>query len=121
MSHSITPIADDVRLDLGHTIKTGALSLRDDRLVLVTPTGTAEVLAKSVFVGIDGDTIAARQGAVLIEEFGLSQKLPAALVASGHLREVSRHSAISPWGVDVVELEPTHPFRAPSAADTESE
>lgn len=121
MSHTITPIADDVRLDLGRTIKAGALSMRDGHLVLVTPAGTPEVLANPVFVGIDGITIAAAEGAVLIEEFAMHQQLPAALVSTGFLRETRRHRAISAWDVDVVELEPVHPFPAPAAADTESE
>jgi hypothetical protein len=94
-------IAEDVRLDLGHTDLVGTLVFDGGGLVLVTPSGSTHLLGDHT--SMDGK-FQAPDGHILIEEVGLSRTLPAALVALGCFTETERHKGFSAWGADVVEL-----------------
>lgn len=100
---AVITIAEDVRLDLGHTDLVGTLVLDDDDLVLVAPSGSRQVLSTRL-TSEPGDETGVAEGHFLIEEMGLQRKLPTALVAIGCFQEIARHKGWSPWGVDVVEL-----------------
>jgi len=97
-------IAEDVRLDLGHTDLVGNLVFDGEGLTLVTPSGTNQLLGHMLFIVKPGEVIQAPEFSILIEELGTLRTLPAALVALGGFSEVARHTGVSTWGVDVVEL-----------------
>jgi hypothetical protein len=98
-------IAKDVRLDLGHTDLVGTLTYDGEGLVLVTPSGSTQLLGSDLYPSASGEVRQAPLGCVLIGEMGLHRLLPAALVAQGLCKETARHRGISAWGVDVIELE----------------
>lgn len=97
-------IAEDVRLDLGHTDFVGNLVFDGEELALITPSGTAQRLGHRLYTRAPGDVVQAPAGHILIEELGLTRALPAALVGLGSFQETDRHVGLSFWGADVVEL-----------------
>ncbi|MET0887107.1 MAG: hypothetical protein ABWX92_11720 [Mycetocola sp.] len=98
-------IAEDVRLDLGHTDLVGTLVFEGDDLVLIAPSGTDRVLGQRVFHVSPENVMEAPAGHVFIEELGLASKLPAALVSLGCFAETNRHAGVTTWGADLVEVD----------------
>lgn len=113
-------IAEDVRLDLGHTDLVGTLVFDGDDLVLIAPSGSRQTLAQRS-TSEPGEEIGVAEGHLLIEEMGLNRLLPTALVALGLFKEVARHSGWSLWGVDVVELDVVDPADADASPVTATE
>ena len=87
---STTTLAEQITLDLGHTYLEGQLVFDSEtqRLVLVSPTGTERVLGTATYDD-QGTPLSAEAGCVFVEAFGLDAKLPAALLGTELVEEVS--------------------------------
>lgn len=101
---STTILAEKTRLDLGHTDLEGCLVFQKDtgQLVLMSPSGSEQVLGAETFDDC-GTELIAQPGCVFIEAFGLKEKLPAALLATGLVEEVSTTRA-GMWSAPLHEM-----------------